>query len=104
MAFRGSFNTPPIPDPLYLLARLLWPVLVHGELRTEGTSPCVTVRGQCPWSLLVCLLVLAWQALNADFVSSVLLLPPILGWLFLVRSGVRAIALAVAALAALQDR
>ncbi len=104
LAFRGSFNTPPIPEPLSLLARLLWPVLVHGELWTEGTSPCVTVRGQCPWSLLVCLLVLAWQALNADFVSSVLLLPPILGWLFLVRSGVRAIALAVAALAALQDR
>jgi DnaJ-like protein len=104
LAFRGSFYSLPIPDPLYLLQQLFWPVLMHGELRTEGTSPCVTVRGQCPWSLLVCLLMLARSALNADFVSSVVLLPLILAWLFLVRSGVRAIALAVTALGALQDR
>ncbi len=108
LVFRGSFRTLPIPHPVYLLQQLLWPVLVHGELRTEGTSPCVTVRCQCPWSLLVCLLALAWQALNADFVSSLmsslLVLPLIVGWLFLVRSGVRAIALAVTTLVAHQDR
>jgi len=104
LAFRGSFTGLPIPDPVYWLGQLFWPLLVHGELRTEGTSPCVTVRGQCPWSLLVCLLMLARGALNADYASSVLCLPPILAWLFWVRSRVRAIALAVADLAALQDR
>ncbi len=102
LAFRGNFGT--CLDPRCALFHLLWPVLLHGELRTEGTSPCVTVRGQCPWSLLVCLLMLAWGALNADYASSVLFLPPILGWLFWVRSRVRVIALAVADLVALQER
>lgn len=102
LAFRGNFFL--IPLPPHVLAFLFWPLLVHGVIRTEGTSPCVTVRGQCPWSLLVCLLPLAWGALNADYASSVLLLPPILGWLFWVRSRVRTLALAVADLAALQSR
>jgi hypothetical protein len=103
LAFRGNFGT--CLDPRCALFHFLWPVLLHGELRAEGTSPCVTVRGQCSWSLLVCLLVSAWELLDTGFAPSVLLLPVILGGcLFWVRTRVRAIALAVTGLLALQDR
>ena len=91
------------PDPQCLLGHFFWPLLLHGELRTEGTSPCVSVRGHCAWSILVCVLVLGWGLLDAGL-PSVLLLPVRLGgWLVWVRSRVRAIAFAVTALLGLQD-
>jgi len=103
LAFRGNFVA--CPDPACSLLHLFWALLLHGELRTEGTSPCVTVRAQCAWSILVGLVMLGWGLLDAGVGPLLFLLPAAFGlWLVWVRSRVRVIALTVTALLGLQDR
>jgi len=101
LAFRGMFHA--CPEPFCLLGHLIWPLLLHGEIRSDGTSPCVTVRGQCAWSILVGLVLSGWGLFDAGAGLLVLLVPAISGvWLIWVRSRVRTIARAVTTLLELQ--